>query len=72
MRNTIFVDAYEVAKRLEISKGFAYKIIKKLNQELSNKGFIIIAGRVSRKYFEERIYGITEELKGGSNGVIRK
>lgn len=32
------------------------KIIKDLNDELKKKGKIVIAGRISRKYFEERLY----------------
>ncbi len=29
-----------------------------LNEELEEKGFITIAGRVSRKYYEEKFYGM--------------
>lgn len=35
-----------------------YKIIKCLNQELNTKGYITVSGKVSSKYFEERVYGI--------------
>ena len=31
--------------------------IKKLNDDLKAKGFIVLSGRVSRKYLEEMIYG---------------
>ena len=47
----------EVAQELSVSKPYAYKLIKKLNDELKQKGFITIAGRVNRQYFEERLYG---------------
>ena len=43
--------------RADVSKAYAYKIIRQLNDELSAKGFITVAGRVSRQYFSERIYG---------------
>lgn len=49
--------ADEVAEELDVSKAYAYKIIRQLNDELSAKGFITVAGRVSRQYFSERIYG---------------
>lgn len=39
---------------LSISKSKAYKIIKKLNDELETKGYIIIRGKVPVKYFKER------------------
>ena len=45
----------EVQKLLGISRSKAYQIIKVLNDELNQYGFITINGRVSRKYFAERI-----------------
>ena len=42
---------------LSVSKPYAYKLIKKLNDELKEQGFITIAGRVNRQYFQERLYG---------------
>ena len=41
------------------------KLIKKLNDELEAKGFITIAGRVSRQYFNQRLFGTQDET--GSN-----
>ena len=52
-----FIRADEVAKELDVSKPYAYKIIRQLNDELKAKGFITIAGRVNRQYFNERLYG---------------
>ena len=51
-----FLTANDVASILEVSKGHAYKIIKKLNEELSENGFLTVAGKVPRRYFEERCY----------------
>ena len=48
-----------MAEVLGISKPYAYKIIKQMNEELDAKGFITIHGKVSKKYFEEKFYGIT-------------
>ena len=31
-----------------------------MNEELEAKGFITIAGRVSRKYYEEKFYGMAQ------------
>ena len=52
-----FIRVDEVAKELDVSKPYAYKIIRQLNDELKAKGFITIAGRVNRQYFNERFYG---------------
>ena len=44
----------EVMERLDCSMGKAYKIIKTLNDELKRKGYITVAGRVPRSYFEQK------------------
>ncbi len=45
---------------LDVSKPFAYKLVRQMKEELEAKGFIIIAGRVSRKYYEEKFYGMAQ------------
>lgn len=57
MTDKTFMRADEIAEELDVSKAYAYKIIRQLNDELSAKGFITIAGRVNRQYFYERLYG---------------
>ena len=52
-----FIRVEEVAEELQVSVPYAYKIIRKLNDELKNKGFMTISGRVSREYFYERFFG---------------
>lgn len=47
-----------------VSEGKAYKIIRQLNDELKAAGYLTVAGRVSRKYFEERIYGYDTGRRG--------
>ena len=60
LKNDLFVTAGEVAQDLGISKPFAYKLVRQMNEELEAKGFITIAGRVSRKYYEEKFYGMAQ------------
>ncbi len=52
-----FIRADDVAQELNVSKPYAYKLIRRLNEELKAQGFITIAGRVNRQYFYERLYG---------------
>lgn len=52
------LNVHDVMAALEISESKAYGIIKQLNQELDAKGFITIRGKISRVYFEEKIYGV--------------
>ena len=62
MEGTSFMRVDEVAQELGISKSYAYKIVQKLNAELSSKGFITISGRVNKQYFIERTcYGATKK-----------
>jgi len=53
----MFMRVGEVAEALDVSKPYAYKLIRKLNEELKKKGCITIAGRVDRKYFSEKFHG---------------
>ena len=61
MNKNLFIKAEEIAKELGVSKPYAYKLIRKLNEELKNKGFITISGKVSRQFFEEKIYELRKE-----------
>lgn len=56
-----FIMAEEVASTLGVSKPYAYKLIRQLNDELAKKGFLTVSGRVSRQYFKERFYGLKKE-----------
>ena len=47
---------------LGISLGHAYKLIRGLNKELQKAGFLVIAGKVPKRYFEKRWFGIEAEM----------
>lgn len=51
-----FMNVKEVAEMLDVSESKAYKVIKGLNDELEGMGKITIAGKISRRYFEEKLY----------------
>ena len=57
MKTEYYYDVSDVSTRLGVSVSKAYKIIRLLNDELRAMGYLTVAGRVSRKYFEQRIYG---------------
>ena len=57
MENKRFLNVNDVAEYMSISTSMAYKIIRRLNDELSNQGFITVSGRVSRAYFEQKVFG---------------
>lgn len=53
---SVFYTAQEVAEILGVSRTKGYKIVKELNAELQAKGYIVIAGKVPKRYFEEPCY----------------
>lgn len=50
-----FLTAADVAAIMETSEATAYRIIKKLNTELKDRGKIIVPGKIPRRYFEEKV-----------------
>ena len=62
MTDKNFMRVEDVARELDVSKSYAYRIVQKLNKELEAKGYITISGRVNRQYFLERTcYGGSAE-----------
>jgi hypothetical protein len=61
MNGKMFITAAEVAKDFGVSKGYAYSIVKKLNDELKEQGYLTVCGRVSRQYYIERVHGACME-----------
>lgn len=57
MSEKMFMRVEEVAKKLEVSIPYAYKLIRKMNKELEKTGCITIQGRIDRKFFYEHFYG---------------
>lgn len=48
----------DVMAVLEVSESKSYAIIRALNRELSDKGYITIPGKVPTTFFEEKVYGV--------------
>ena len=56
-KEKIYINAEDMANLLGISKSMAYKIIKSLNAELTKMGYLVVNGKLPRRYFEKRWYG---------------
>ena len=52
-----FYTAEDLSQILDRSENFCYKLIRELNAELKEKGYVTIRGRIPRKYFERRVLG---------------
>lgn len=70
MSNSNFLDAAAVANFMGTSVPTAYKIIRKLNDELKGAGYLTVSGKVNRRYFESKVFGpIDESFSGGAVNV---
>ena len=54
--STQMIGVVKVARALNTSKGYAYKVIRKLNEEMKEKGMLVVKGKVSADYFAERYF----------------
>ena len=46
MNEKLYYNAADIAAMLGISMGKSYKILREMNNELSSKGFLTIAGKI--------------------------
>lgn len=51
----MLMTADEVAAELKVSKAYAYKLIRRMNSEMKEKGYYTISGKVNRRYFRSKI-----------------
>ncbi len=45
--DTLFMTADEVAKEMNVSKAYAYKVIQRMNAELAEMGYYTVSGKVN-------------------------
>lgn len=65
---SLLIGADEVKQVIGCGESKAYSIIKMFNKELSAKGYYTYPGKVSRKYFYEKLYGGDAILNGTAGG----
>lgn len=56
MSNKLFLTAKDVSEIMSVSQSMAYRIIRTLNSELKANGYLTVCGKVSRKYFEQKMF----------------
>lgn len=67
MSNKNYLDAEAVAEFMGTSIPTAYKIIRRLNSELKESGYVTIAGKVNKQYFETKVFGPVNQVALGGN-----
>lgn len=56
----------EVCERLKVSRSYAYRVIRRLNNDLKEQGILTIPGKVNSAYLEERYFAT--ETPGAKKG----
>lgn len=69
MQENLFYTAQEVQKMLGVSRGKAYQVVRELNEQLAQRGFIVVAGKIPKKIFQEHFYGLETQQKGETVSV---
>lgn len=59
-----FITAVEVAEMLGISRSKSYQIVRDINKELKQEGYITIAGKCPVQYFKQKFFGF--QIPGGT------
>ena len=53
-----FMIVEEVAEELKVSKSYAYKVVRELNAEMRELGYLTISGTVNTSFFRKKLcYG---------------
>lgn len=60
-----FMTAAEVAETMGVSLGKAYELIRGMNKELQEAGYLTVSGKVPIKFFEKKYFGFEAEPGAG-------
>ena len=53
-----FITAAEVAEIMGVSRTKAYQIVRDMNNELKDQGYLTINGKCPLRYFHQKFYGL--------------
>ena len=57
MQQKLYYTAADLAAMVGVGRTTGYSIVKQLNTELKEKGYLVIKGKVPKDYFDERYFG---------------
>lgn len=55
MEDRNFMTVEEVAQELNVSKSYAYKVVRELNAEMRKLGYLTVTGRVNTNFFRKKL-----------------
>lgn len=63
--NRFYLTASELSDLMGISIGHAYKLIRDMNAELAKEGYIVVAGKVPKRYVEKALLWLHAAVRWG-------
>ncbi len=60
-----FISAKEIQQIMDVSRTKAYQIVRDLNNQLEEMGYITVPGKCPVQYFKQKCYGV--EIGGEEN-----
>ena len=67
MANKLYLTVEEVASEMGVSKSYAYKIVKRLNDELAAKNFLTVAGKSTLNISTSELATAAQPIVKGSD-----
>ena len=55
VQEKMYMDVDDVCAILGVSKAYAYNLMREYNKELKAKGYIVVAGKISTKFFNKSL-----------------
>lgn len=55
MEGKNFMTVEKVAQELNVSKSYAYKVVRELNTEMRELGYLTVSGRVNTNFFRKKL-----------------
>lgn len=62
-RSKMYYYAEDIVELLGVSRNYAYKVIRELNDELEQQGYRVVSGKIPKKFFQERFYGVDPKVE---------
>lgn len=69
MTDSKLFNVVEVAELIGVSRSYAYRVIRKLNEELAASGHYVVPGRVNRVCLEQKHFGVPGGRSKGEGAV---
>lgn len=57
MNEKLYYTALEVAAMIGVGRTTAYNLLRAMNKELREAGYLVVDGKIPKDYFDEKYFG---------------